>query len=139
MGVKLYENWRTSQRENGLKIVQKIKLVADRWKGGRFYDFLLRPHNVNTYLFSNIWYVASVIDLQLGHLDDIQKKGNQYIYSDCFLKPQSVANYLKRKDLGLGLVHVRSKALALLIKNILSEANSQRNCYLRAVIDYYCL
>ena len=99
--VKLYENWRTSQRENGLKIVQKIKLVADRWKGGRFYDFLLRPHNVNTYLFSNIWYVASVIDLQLGHLDDIQKKGNQYIFR-LFSQATECSKLLKKKRFGIG-------------------------------------
>ena len=138
LGILLYESWRTSQRENGSKILKKVKLVADKWKGGRFYDFLLRPYIVNTYLFSNIWYSAGVIDLQLGHLDDIQKRGNQYVHSDCFLKPQKVANYLEKGKMGLGIVHVRTKALALFIKNILNEANPDGNCYLHAVIDYYC-
>ena len=44
----------------------------------------------------NIWYLAGVIDMQLGQLDDLQKRGNQYVHSDCFLKPQSVVNFLKR-------------------------------------------
>ena len=110
LGIKIFESWRKTQRENGAKIVQKVKLVGDRWKGGRFYDFLLRPHMVNTYLFSNVWYAAGVIDIQLGHLDDIQKKGNQFVHSDCFLKPQNVTNYLKKDNMGLGLVHVRTKA-----------------------------
>ena len=138
LGIKIYENWRTTQRENGAKVLKKVKLVADRWKGGRFNNFLLRPHMVNTYLFSNVWYSAGVVDLQLGHLDEIQKRGNQYVHSDCFLKPQNIANYLKRDQMGLGLVHVRTKAQALLIKNILGEANSEFNCYMSAVVDFFC-
>ena len=106
LGVKLFESWRATQKENGIKVVNKVSRVADRWKGGRFYDFLLRPYIVNTYLFSNIWYAASVLDLQLGHLDEIQKKGNQYLHSDCFLKPQIIANYLPRDQMGLEMVHV---------------------------------
>ena len=59
-------------RENGAKVLKKVKFVADRWKSGRFYYFLLRPHIVNTYLFSNIWSLAGVIDMQLGQLDELQ-------------------------------------------------------------------
>ena len=138
LGIKLFETWRKTQRENGSKLVSKVKLVADRWKGGRFYSFLLRPHIVNTYLFSNIWYTAGVMDLQLGHLDEIQKKGNHYVHSDCFLKPQNVVNYMPKSQMGLGLMNVRAKSLALFIKNILSEAYSGSNCYLSSVLDYYC-
>ena len=137
LGVKLYESWRTTQKENGLKVAKKVNMVADRWKSGRFYEFLLRPHIVNTYLFSNIWYVASVLDLQLGHLDEIQRKGNQYVHSDCFLKPQVVANYLPRDRMGLGVVHVKTKSLAMFIKNLL-EADPETNCYLSKVLDHYC-
>ena len=78
-----------------------------------------------------------MLDLQLGHLDEIQKKGNQYLHSDCFLKPQIIANYLPRDQMGLGMVHVRTKSLALFIKNLL-EATPETNLYLSAVIDHYC-
>ena len=40
--------------------------------------------------------------------------------------------------MGLGLMNVRTKSLALFIKNIISEAYSGSNCYLNAVLDYYC-
>ena len=138
LGVRLYENWRSTQKENGLKVVQKISIVADRWKSGRFYEFLLRPHIVNTYMFSNIWYTAGVIDLQLGHLDEAQKRGNHYVHADCFLKPENMANYLPKNKMGLGIVHVLTKALALFIKNLLSEAKSDVNCYMSAVVEHYC-
>ena len=138
LGVSIYENWRKTQKENGSKIVNKVNRVADKWKGGRFYDYLLRPHIVNTYLYSNVWYAASVVDFQLGHLDEIQKKGNHYVHADCFLKPQNVANYLPRNQMGLGIVHIRTKTLALFIKNLLLEAQSDINCYLSAVVDHFC-
>ena len=70
--------------------------MSNKWKGGRYNEFLLRPHIVNTYLFSNIWYAAGVVDLQLGQLNEIQKCGNQYVHSDCFLKPQNIVNYQRR-------------------------------------------
>ena len=39
--------------------------------------------------------------------------------------------------MGLGMVHVRTKSLALFIKNLL-EATPETNLYLSAVIDHYC-
>ena len=89
-------------------------------------------------MFSNIWYTAGVIDLQLGHLDEAQKRGNHYVHADCFLKPENMANYLPKNKMGLGIVHVRTKALALFIKNLLSEAKSDVNCYMSAVVEHYC-
>ena len=71
-------------------------------------------------------------------MEKLQRKGNNYIYSDSFLRPEKVVNYLSRDAAGLGSIHVKSKCTALFIKNLLCEALSGDNCYLNAVIRKYC-
>ena len=52
------------------------------------------------------------------------------------MRPEALANYVDKKDGGLGIIHVKSKATALLIKNILEDAKV--NLYVNAVIRRYC-
>ena len=66
----------------------------------------------------------------------MQSEGNDYIFADCYLRPEKVVNYLERNAGGLGINHVRSKASALFIKNILEDTHT--NLYLDAVVRKYC-
>ena len=104
----------------GDELKKKIKSIQDKWRRGRFYDLLIRPHVVNTYLFSNIWYKASSVNLLCADMDKIQSEGNDYVYSDCYLRPEKPVNYIRRKAGGLAIDHVRSKSMALFIKNLLA-------------------
>ena len=137
LGVKIFEAWLTTRQTAGTELKQKIQRIRDTWRGGRFYDFLLRPHVVNTYLFSNIWHKASSINLLCKDMDKIQRDGNDYVYTDCYLRPEKLVNYIDKSAGGLQIVHVRSKAMALFIKNLLEE--SLTNIYLDAVVRKYCL
>ena len=130
LGVKIYEKWADTLRSNGNSIVEKVTGLGNKWKSGRFYPFSLRPKVVNTYLYSNIWYRASVLTLRLGDTDKLQRIGNNYVYKDSFLRPERVVNYISKDRTGLGLVHVKSKGMGLFIKNILGEATS--DCYCQA-------
>ena len=136
LGVKIFESWSKTRRAAGEELKSKIKSVRDKWRRGRFYDLLLRPHVVNTYLFSNIWHKAGSINLLCNDLDKMQSEGNDYIFADCYLRPEKVVNYLERNAGGLGINHVRSKASALFIKNILEDTHT--NLYLDAVVRKYC-
>ena len=68
--------------KNGDKLVNKISTIIGKWNSGRFYDLLLRPNIVNTYLFSNIWYYASVIDLKVADVTNMQSISNRYVHSN---------------------------------------------------------
>ena len=136
LGVKIYESWYKTRHTAGNELKQKIKSVRDIWRRGRFYDFLLRPHVVNTYLFSNIWHKASSINLLCSDLDKIQSVGNDYVFTDCYLRPEKPVNYINKREGGLQINHVRSKAMALFIKNLLEE--SFHNIYIDAVVRKYC-
>ena len=137
LGVKIFESWPKTRQTAGMELKQKIKSIRDTWRGGRFYDFLLRPHVVNTYLFSNIWHKASSINLLCKDMDKMQSEGNDYVFADCYLRPQKLVNYIDKSAGGLQINHVRSKAMALFIKNLLEE--SLTNIYLDAVVRKYCL
>ena len=70
-------------------------------------------------------------------MDKIQSEGNDFVHTDCYLRPEKSVNYLSKKEGGLQINHVRSKAMALFIKNFLEE--SLTNIYLDAVVRKYCL
>ena len=136
LGVKIYESWSKTRRAAGEELRIRIKSICDKWRRGRFYDLLLRPHVVNSYMFSNIWHKAGSINLLCTDLDKMQSEGNDYVFADCYLRPEKVVNYLEKNAGGLEINHVRSKAMALFIKNILENMNT--NIYLDAVVRKYC-
>ena len=59
------------------------------------------------------------------------------MFADCYLRPEKPVNYIEKREGGLQIQHVRSKAMALFIKNLLEE--SFTNIYLDAVVRKYCL
>ena len=59
------------------------------------------------------------------------------MFADCYLRPEKPVNYIEKREGGLQIHHVRSKAMALFIKNFLEE--SFTNIYLDAVVRKYCL
>jgi len=69
-------------------------------------------------------------------MDKIQSEGNDYVYSDCYLRPEKPVNYMKRKAGGLEINHVRSKSMALFIRNLMEE--TENNIYLDTVVRKYC-
>ena len=138
LGVQLHDKWTDTLRINGDRTVAKVTGISNKWRSGRYYPFLLRPHIVNTYLYSSIWYKASVLNYRFGDMEKLQQRGNHYIYNDSFLRPEKVVNYLPKDRAGLATVHIKSKCNALFIKNFLSEATSGHNCYAQGVLRRYC-
>ena len=91
---------------------------------------------VNTYLFSNIWHKTSSINLLCSDLDKIQSVGNDYVFTYCYLRPEKPVNYINKREGGLQINHVRSKAMALFIEKLLEE--SFHNIYIDAVVRKHC-
>ena len=139
LGAKFFESWSKTKNYIGENLVETVKNKANRWKGGRFYELTQKPHIVNTWLFSNLWYNASVIDLKCGDMDKIQQYGNNYVFkgSGTPRRPEKEVNYIDKKDGGLQITHIRAKCNALLIKYLLLE--SETNCYINAVIRRYVM
>ena len=94
------------------------------------------PHIVNIYLLSNVWYYASVIDLKVTDVVSVRSMSNKYVHANSALRPETLANYVDKKDGGLGVIHVKSKTTALFVKNLLEEGKT--NLYVNAVMRKYC-
>ena len=57
-------------------------------------------------MFSNIWHKAGSINLLCTDLDKMQSEGNDYVFADCYLRPEKVVNYLEKNAGGLEINHV---------------------------------
>ena len=139
LGAKYFESWSKTRSYIGENLIETVKFKANKWSGGRFYELLQKPHIVNTWMFSNLWYNASVIDLKCGDMDKIQQYGNKYVYkgSGTPRRPEKEVNYIDKNDGGLQITHIRAKCNALLVKYLLLE--SETNCYINAVIRRYVM
>ena len=85
LGISLHRTWTSTKSKTGEKILNKISILTGKWNRGRFYDLLLRPHIVNTYLLSNVWYYASVIDLKVTDVVSVQSMSNKYVHANSAL------------------------------------------------------
>ena len=89
LGISLHRTWTSTKSKTGEKILNKISILTGKWNRGRFYDLLLRPHIVNTYLLSNVWYYASVIDLKVTDVVSVQSMSNKYVHANSALRPEA--------------------------------------------------
>ena len=95
-----------------------------------------RPHSLNTYCLSKLWFRCSSINLRLCDLNKISSNVKAWLFADQLEKPEEFILHRPRKLGGLGLVHVQSKAMPLLITSFLETAinlNFQRNLYHHAL------
>ena len=77
-----------------------------------------------------------MIDLKVTDVVSVQSMSNKYVHANSALRPEALANHVDKKDGGLGVIHVKSKATAHFIKNLLEEAET--NLYVNAVMQKYC-
>ena len=80
LGVKLFNNYSTTKKENGEIIVSTIKNICDRWKSGKFMEFNDRSISANTFALSKIWYKTSSINHRKGDIDKIKAGLKSWLY-----------------------------------------------------------
>ena len=81
-----------------------------------------RPFSLNTYCSSKIWFRTSSVDMRAWDISAITSRLKSYCYQDLFQKPSEVLLYRGVEEVGLGLHHIQSKALANLISTFIQTA-----------------
>ena len=76
---------------------------------------------INTIVLSKVWYVAQTIRLTDECLDVIDKRCWEFLHHGQNEKPVKALNYRQTSEGGLGLVSAKTKAKALLVKNVLKN------------------
>ena len=122
VGVELRSTFIQTRKVNGEQLQSKIKNTIGPWKAGRFMPITLRPFSANTYAMSKVWYKCSSINLRAQDISTINSQVKSWLYQDCLEKPGELVLYRHSEDGGLGLLNVKVRALALLIRSFLETA-----------------
>ena len=139
IGVTLKSTFMSTRKENGDQLVDRITKTIGPWKGGKFMPLTLRCHSVNTYCLSKLWFKCGTIILRVGNLKKIMSTIKSWVYSDLLIKPSEIVLFKRRSEGGLGLIHVKYRAMAELIKSFIDTAINpkfKRNIYHNALYEW---
>ena len=122
VGVELKVKYMNTRCENGDILVQMVKNVINTWRGSKFMDLTERAHAINCYAISKIWYRCGFINLREGDVSLILSLVKAWLYHDMCVKPSELALFRPTDRGGLGLMHINTRAQAILIRSFLETA-----------------
>ena len=122
VGVQLCATWAATRRENGNNLRGKVANLIGCWRTGKFLPLCLRPHSVNTYALSKVWFRSSTVNLREGDYNAINSSIKKWLYSDLLFKPEQLLLYRTVSRGGLGLISVKLKCQAHLLKTFVDLA-----------------
>ena len=122
IGVVLKATHNQTRKANGDNLVSRVKNIIGAWKGGKFMELSLRSQSVNTYCLSKVWFKSASIDLRVMDSNQMLSSIKSWIYADLLIKPEELVLYRSRQQGGLGLMNVKYRAMAELIKSFLDTA-----------------
>ena len=99
----------------------------------------LRCHSVNTYCLSKLWFKCGAIELRVGDIRKITSLAKSRIYSDLLINPEERILFKRRSEGGFGLIHIKYRAMAELIKSFIDTAINPkfiRNIYHNALYKW---
>ena len=102
----------------------------------------MRPYSVNTYVLSKVWFKCSSVNLRVQDITSINSNIKSWLYQDCFEKPGELVLHRHAEDGGLGLFHVKMRALALLIRSFMETAanpNFRQSLFHQLLYRYHVL
>ena len=125
VGFELTASWQSSRKVNMDEVQSRVQTCISSWKSGKFMPLVCRPFSLNTYCLSKVWFRTSSVDMRAGDITAITSKIKSYCYQDLYQKPSEVLLYRGVDEGGLGLHHLKSKALANLISTFIQTAKTQ--------------
>ena len=101
-----------------------------------------RPYSLNSFCVSKICFRSASINLREGDFNYMNSQIKSWVFSDQLESPEEILLYRNRKEGGLGLIHVKWKAMAELIRSFLETAlikNFQNNSFHMALFRWHIL
>ena len=140
VGVKLFSSYQKTRKVNGDDLQTKVQNIVGGWKGGKFMPLTNRPHSLNTFCLSKVWFKCSSINLRICDFKKINSSIKSWLFADQLEKPEEHILTRSRKEGGLGLINVQCKAQSLIIRSFLETAllpNFHHNQYHVALYKWY--
>ena len=142
LGVKLKASYCKIRKVNCDEIREKFANLIGGWRGGRYMSLSQRPLSINSYALPIIWYKCHSIELREGDFAKLTSTAKSWLFADCLEKPEELVTFKSRDEGGLGLHHIRSKSLAILIKSFLETAVGSKfihNNYHHTLFNWHVL
>ena len=86
----------------------------------------MRSWSVNQYCLSKVFFRTHSVDLRVMDVNKITSSVKSWMYADQLLKPEELVMYRPAIQGGLGVLHVKLKAMAGLIKTFLETAGHEK-------------
>ena len=122
LGATLKATYTATRKANGDALVEKIKKTVGPWRAGRHMDLTMRPHLINSTVFSKMYHRCTTGDLRIGDINAVTKQVKAWLYADLLEKPSKIALHRPVEQGGLGLLCVQRRGLAFLISSFLETA-----------------
>ena len=122
VGVELRATFSKTRKANGDILQTRVKHTVDPWKAGRFMPLSQRPFSANCYGLSKVWFKCGSVNLRVQDIKNITSQIKSWLYQDLLIKPSELVLYRSTEDGGLGLMNVKFRSLALLVRTFLETA-----------------
>ena len=122
VGVQLMASYQKTRKSNCDDLQIKVQHIVGSWRGGKFMPLTNRPHSLNMFCLSKVWFKCSSINIRVCDHKKITSNIKSWLFADQLEKPEEHVLARSRKEGGLGLVNVECKALSLLIRSFLETA-----------------
>ena len=122
VGVQLCSTWNATRSVNGNNLCTKIKNICGSWRTGKFMPLTMRPFSANCYALSKLWFRCASINLRVSDITFMNSAVKKWLYADMLIKPEEISLLRPINNGGLGLVSIKHKAMASLIRSFLEVA-----------------
>ena len=115
VGVELSSIFIQTRKVNCDRVIEKVTKTIGPWKGDKFMPITQRAFSVNTFVLSKVWFQCTSLDLRVSDIKSITSLVKSWIYQDQLEKPKELVLFRPPSMGGLGLQHIKYKALSSLI------------------------
>ena len=126
IGVELRATWTQTRKANGDIAQSRAENTIRVWKSGKFMPLNMRSWSVNQYCLSKVFFRTHSVDLRVMDVTKITSSVKSWLYADQLLKPEEMVMYRPSSFGGLGVLNVKFKAMAGLIKSFLETAGNDK-------------
>ena len=124
IGVELRSTWTQTKKANGDIVQSRVENTIRSWKSGKFMPLNMRSWSANQYCLSKVFFRTHSVDLRMMDLTKITSSIKSWLYADQLLKPEEIVMFRPAYFGGLGVLNVKYKAMAGLIKSFLETAGN---------------
>ena len=142
LGLVLKPTYSQTRKVNCDEMLHRFSKSLGAWKSGKFMALTQRPWSINTYALPKLWYICHCIEPRAKDISSINSSLKSWLYADLLEKPAELVMHRPRFLGGLGVHHVKLKALAILIRSFIESAiidRFDRNHYHNALYRWHVL